>query len=151
MKQLSSKRILFISLFMVILFHNDLISQQISTSNAAFISPTEWNSGTLSEVQNARLNKLSAQFPSSDIFKVSIGDIAQLSSNEITVNLQGSSYSNIVFKAKTVEYQNPQNYTWYGEVMPEMDPCGLQEGFLMLMAKQGEIFGQLQVEDEIRY
>jgi hypothetical protein len=70
--------------------------------------------------------------------------------NRIPFNVLPSFCQNIVFKGKSVEYTSNQDYTWYGEL--EIDPndaCGCKNGFLLLVAKNGEKTGQIQLEDEI--
>jgi hypothetical protein len=64
----------------------------------------------------------------------------------IRVNLPDKQGAEL-FVGKAIEYTSPDDFVYYGE----LDPCDAQErvGYIHLLAKNGDVFGQINLEEEI--
>lgn len=121
-----------------------------TTAAQGLIYPATWDETELSGQQLARYNKAVSYFGTSGIIKIGIGDLAALPENRIELSLPTSHCEGIAFKGKQAEYVSENDYTWYGELAFDSvaDSCACRSGYLLLMSKGGEKYGQIKLEDE---
>lgn len=128
-------------------------------SSQNIISPAQWEESALNQEQTTRFNKILSSVqtisaePNSEVFdiiKIDISPISSIVNNRITIDIPGSNYPASTFKGKHVEYVSDSDYSWYGEIdIPLGDNSSdIRYGTLLLMAKGGEKFGQIKLEDE---
>ena len=72
--------------------------------------------------------------------------MAQVQENgNILVNLPDKPGDEL-FSVKEIKYTSPTEFMYYGE----LDPCDeLRMGYIHIIAKGGNVFGQINIEDEI--
>ncbi len=64
----------------------------------------------------------------------------------LSIRLAGLACENLLFQARNVEYASENDYYWYGDIREEEE--GLcQTGTIMLIAKNGEKYGQIRLGD----
>ncbi len=126
-----------------------LTSNNISLNAQSFVFLENWQTSELSADQLSRYNRILNGSNEDNITKVGIGDVTSINDNRITLSILDSECENRVFKGKRVEFESINDFTWYGEL--EYDPtdsCACKYGYILLMSKQGEQFGQIRLEDE---
>jgi hypothetical protein len=65
---------------------------------------------------------------------------------KLAIRLAGLACENLLFQARNVEYASENDYYWYGDIREEEE--GLcQTGTIMLIAKNGEKYGQIRLGD----
>lgn len=121
----------------------------INLNSQNIIYSENWQDVNLSEEQSTRYRKILNRVEQEAIIKVGIGNISNLENNRIELNILESECEGKIFKGKDVQYKSEDNYTWYGELEfnPE-DTCVCRNGYLLLISKDGEKFGQIKLEDD---
>ena len=65
---------------------------------------------------------------------------------KLSIRLAGLACENLLFQARNVEYTSENEYYWYGDIREEEE--GLcQTGTIMLIASNGEKYGQIRLGD----
>lgn len=97
-------------------------------------------------MQSEKLNNMIANPIYLSHFFVEVNELIQVQENgSIHVNLPDKTGTEL-FVGKEINFTNPDEYMFYGE----LDPCDeLRMGYIHLIAKKGNIFGQINIEDEI--
>ncbi|RMG84700.1 MAG: hypothetical protein D6714_07400 [Bacteroidetes bacterium] len=112
---------------------------------------TDWTASELSQKQNERLARLANVYPSDKIWEVEFGAIENVQNNgRIELAVPENECGTIKFYAETVEYNNSDDYLWYGEIEPYGEQeCECNEGSLMLIKRQDELFGTIRLEGKV--
>ncbi len=136
--QLSKLVTMFIALFMTI----QLVGQE--TTNL-FKNVSKSKIG-FDLKQSEKLDKMIENPIYLSHFFVEVNDLIEVQENgTIHVNLPDKEGTEL-FVGQEIKYSNPNEYMFYGE----LDPCNeLRMGYIHLIAKEGNVFGQINIEDEI--
>ena len=115
----------------------------------SFIHSETWEVSNLTISQEIKYEKIQNLVSGSNIIKIGIGDLSTILNNKISVDFLASECSNKTFKGKNVQFKSNDDYTWYGELdFNQEDTCECRNGYLMLISKDGEHFGQLKLADD---
>jgi len=110
------------------------------------LSPASWTENDLNTQQLERYQKLSANYTPENLYKVNVDNLASaLDTNNLTLTLPGSFCGTATFQGLNVQYESSQRFSWYGRLVG--DGC-CELGYLMLLSRNGERFGQIRVEDD---
>ncbi len=121
--------------------------QTVSAQNKIYSD--SWEQSELSNEQSTRYSKILNVVDIDKITKIRIGDLSTLENNKIELDVLNSLCEGIVFKGKSVKYKSEDDYSWYGELeINKEDTCICRNGYLLLISKDGEKFGQIKLEDE---
>ncbi len=103
--------------------------------------------GKLNETQQMRYNKIiNAPYAlSPQMIQVQNLVESQVLGN-VKITLPNVNCENLIFKPKTVEYTSENHYYWYG-VIESNDNLPCETGTLTLMARNGEKFGTIKLDD----
>lgn len=108
----------------------------------------EENTISLIPIQQEKYSKITSSEVFMDSKFIQIGELSEIQENGlIYINLAGSMCEKVVYEARNVEYQDKENYYWYGEVISK-DSCECSDGNLMLTSKGGRKYGQFSIDDE---
>ena len=143
MKTLSNSKTLFICTLILVVSIGSIKSQNI-------ISPTQWEDTTLTQSQANRMEKVNNYFGAEAVTKIQIAPITSAIDNLLSIDIPTSDCSATNFKGKSVAFETEDNFTWYGELsLSPSDSCAnCRNGYLFLMARGGEKFGSIKIEDE---
>ena len=128
------------------LFFNLVYGQTITS----FIQPANVNIGSLDSAQTAEYQKI---LNDSNFLNVQFVDLLNLSTEasdgKLDINIPGHGCEDLVFRSKMVRYTSENEYYWYGEVQPdEADSCSCNSGYLMLISKNLEKYGLMEIDDD---
>ncbi len=126
-----------IALFMAL---SQMSAQDLFSSTTQ--SEIEFTPEQLTKLSNMTVNPIY-----SDYFFVSVNDFAAIQQNGmILVNLPDKDSSEL-FVGKEIQFTSSDEFIYYGE----LNPCDDTErmGYIHLIAENGNIFGQINLEDEI--
>lgn len=123
----------------------------LSGQSTLLFTETDWTASELSQKQNERLARLANAYPPDKIWEVEFGAVENVQNHgRIELAVPGNECGTIRFKAETVEYNNSDNYLWYGEIEPYGEQeCECKEGSLMLIKRQDELFGTIRLEGKV--
>jgi len=128
----------FLILFML-LFYTGVNGQSL-------ITKSDWKTDDLKRNQLERFEKVKNLFGETALTKISIGHLGDYGSTSICIDELPFACHNPTFKAKTVEYVSEDDYTWYGELIPSDEIDGCMSGYILLMSKNGENFGEIRID-----
>jgi len=96
--------------------------------------------------QSEKLDRMIANPIYLNHFFVKVNKLSEIQDNgNITVNLPDKEEVEIFF-GKDINYKTDDEFTYFGD----FDPCGDERmGYLHLIAQDGNIFGQINIEEEI--
>lgn len=123
----------------------------LSGQGSLLFTETDWTPSELTQLQNDRLTRLATIYPQAGLWEVEFGAIENVQQNgRIEVEVPENEWGTVRFKAEIVEYNNSDDYLWYGEIEPygELE-CECNEGSLMLIKRQDELFGTIRLEGKV--
>ncbi len=117
----------------------------------SFLS-TSINSGSpLTSAEDSILTKIQNSQVYSDIYFVNLQSLALSQvDGRITIQLPDSDCGDLIYYAKTVEYQNEGDYSWYGrlESTADEEDTYCQDGDLMLISSEDGKIGHITIDDK---
>lgn len=134
-------------LFSVCSFVYCCLVTSVSFAQTSIISPTSVTVGQLNTEQTIRYNKVIADSNHINYQLVHIEPLASSQQNgKVAVSFTNAPCTNTFFEAERVEYfSNDSNYFWYGNLSYQDSASDCYKGFAMLLAREGEHFGQIQI------
>lgn len=105
----------------------------------------------LSFSENEMLTKIQAQGMYTDYYLVEFGALADLQEDgRITINLPDDNCGDLIYKAKSVDYESEQDYTWYGvlETAIEDNGCHCRLGGITLISSEHGKIGHIMVDSK---
>jgi len=115
------------------------------------INESEQTFDDLSFSENQRLSRIQAKAMYTNYHLVKFGSLAEMQQDgKITIRLPESDCEDLVYKAKSVEYRNEQDYTWYGtlESKVEDEECYCRLGSITLISSEFGRIGHISVDDK---
>ncbi len=108
-----------------------------------------WDISDLTTAQTVRYNKILNFVAEDKILPIGIDSLSFVENNRISIDIPISTCDNTTFKGKRIEYSSEEDYEWYGELEYEdTSTCTCRYGYLLLLSKDGEKFGQIKLEEE---
>ncbi len=98
----------------------------------------------LNNFQSEKLDRMIQNPIYSNYYFVSVNNVAQIQQEGVvTVNLPDKNYT-IQYLPKNVKYKSNLDFSYHGEI----NDCDDRMGYLTLIAKNGNLFGQVNIENE---
>lgn len=123
-----------------------------ASAQISILTPLSTTVQQLNTEQTIRYNKVMAQNMHSNYQFVHVETLASSQQNgKIAVSFTNAPcLGNTYFNAENVEYNgNDSNYTWYGDLSYDDSSVECTVGSAMIMARNGEHFGQIEIEHKI--
>jgi len=144
------KSMLFVTLLLVTcsLFVNSRVYGQDLQS---LIVPSEFTREQLNDEQLNRLVKLENKGQFSEFYYVAVQNLEETQWNGLLkLTIPGNDCSNLVFKAKSVEYDSETDYAWHGSLIDDKDDgTGCVMGELFLVNKEDDLIGHIVIDETV--
>ena len=128
-----------------------LLSSTTTFSQNLFIQPSLEALDDLSISELERLAQIQAQDMYSELSLIQLGSLIEVQDGgKIIVNFPNDDCQNLVYKAKRVDYENEDSYSWYGVLESTADPedCLCRTGAITIEASEFGKIAHIMVDDK---
>ena len=104
----------------------------------------------LSSSEQQKWNKIQAQELYSEVEIINFGSLATLQNGgKIRIDLPGDNCGDLIYKAQVVEYENENDYSWYGVLESDAGPndCECRTGAITMVSSEFGKIAHIIIDD----
>ncbi len=131
-------------LILMFFWSNSLLAQEEA---GPIFSEDAWNMEELNDEQMVRLEALLQNHSMEDIIPIKINPLEDVQvQGRVALDIPEDECETGICQSYRMDYVGPGNYFWYGRIIDNEELCECFSGSLYLMAREGEYYGELQMD-----